>query len=153
MDFLEQLRAQKREGENELAATQAAERARETEEAARVRAKEDNEKAREVEKDRRRAEQVFAGLPELVRKATRQGQRTAILSEGSVSDRPPGDKPSRAVIFNRRTFYLMEWQIPFYDRCREEGVPLTIVSERVNVGLRRVLRRDYHFLAIDIDLL
>lgn len=153
MNFRDQLAAQKREGEREFAEKQQEALEREEQAAAKKRHEEERLRAVESEKDRRKAETVFAGMPGLVRQAAQNGLKAAILLEGFVEERPGDEKPYRTLVQDRRTYYLTGWQVPFYDMCKENGIPLTVVSERVEGGLKRMLRRDYHVLAIDLTSL
>lgn len=151
MDFLEQLRQQKREGEREWASQQAEEQRRKDVETARRRAEEEQRRAAEVERDRRKAEAVFAALPDLVRAASGRGLHAAVLAESFVEEQPqPGGRP---ITINRRTYHLTGWQVPFHDLCVANGIPLTVVTERVDVGFKGVLRRAFNVLAIDLQRL
>ena len=151
MNLLDQLREQKLEGEREWSEKQADEQQRKAEEAARIRAEEERRRTGEAEKDRKKAEAVFATLPDLVRQTAGKGLKAAVLVDSFVDETPDDEKPSRAIVIDRRTYYLKGWQIPFFEMCKESGVPLTIVTERVDVGLKRILHRSYHVLAIDLE--
>lgn len=151
MDFLDHLRAQKLDGAQERARTLAEERRQQEEQAARARAEDERRNADEAEKHRRKAEQVFSSLPDLVRDAAKRGLPAAVLLDGFVDERPEEGKPSRQVVLNRRTWYLKGWQIPFHEMCVQAGVPLTLVSEQADVGMGRILRRRYHILAVDLE--
>ena len=150
MDFLDHLRAQKAEGEQEWRKKLAEEEERKAQEAARIHAEEEKLRLAQEEQDNRKAEAVFASLPELVRQAAGKGLPAAVLSD-SIVEESPGDMPSLPMAVNRRTYHLKGWQIPFYKKCKEAGVPLTVVSERAEAGMKRVLGRQYHFLAIDLQ--
>jgi hypothetical protein len=151
MDFLEHLRAQKLEGERDLKRKQDEERDREAEEAAKAREEEEKRIANERERDRKKALAILASLADMVRNAASKGLDTVVLSDSSMAERPEDGKPSRPLVVKQKTFYLTGWQIPFYEMCREAGVPLTVVSEQVEVGIKSVLRHQYHFLAIDLE--
>jgi hypothetical protein len=151
MEFLEHLRAQKLEGELELKKKLDDEQARVAAEAARVRTEEEKLRANEAEKNRKKAEAIYASLPDMVRSAASKGLPTVVLNDGSMEERPDEGKPSRAMVVNGKTYYLTGWQIPFFEKCKETGVPLTVVSEQVDVGIKSILRRQYHFLAIDLE--
>jgi hypothetical protein len=150
MDFREQLAAQKREGEREFAQKQTEAREREAAEAARIKAETDLRKKLEEEKNRRKAEEVFATLPTLVRQAAKSGLQSAVLTDGFVSENKEAGEQSLPVVVEKKTYYLKGWQAPFYDMCREQGVPITVVTEQVESGLKRVLKRTYSILAIDL---
>jgi hypothetical protein len=151
MHFLDDLRAQKQEGQQEWNQKLAEQRTRESEEAARLRAEEEARRNAEYERDRKKAEEAYALLPKLVRDAAGKGLKVAVLSNSFVEEQCDGEAPSRAIEVNRRKFYLKGWQIPFYEMCRRDGVPLTIVSEEIDTGLKRMLHRKYHFLAVDLE--
>ncbi len=151
MDFRERLRAEKSEGEREWFRKQAEERGREAAESARIREEEEKRRSAEAEKDRIKAEAVFATLPEMVRQAAAKGLRSVVLAESFLDERPDDEVPSHTLVLNRRTYYLKGWQIPFYTMCKEAGVPLTVVSEKVDVGLKRLLHHTYNVLAIDLE--
>jgi hypothetical protein len=151
MHFLDDLRAQKQEGQSEWNRKIAEERERESAEAARLRAEQEARRAAEAEVERIKAEQAYATLPKLVREAAAKGLKSAVLSSSFVEEHADGEKPAVALLVDRRKFYLTGWQIPFYQMCRRDGVPLTVVSEEVDTGLKRVLHRRYHFLAVDLE--
>lgn len=153
MDFIETLRNQKSEGEREWAAKQADEEQKRTEEAARARAEEELRRNADAERNRKKAADVFATLPALVKQAAARGLDCAILPDSFVEERAPQGEPHREVVFSRRTYYLKGWQLPFDDMCREHRVPLTVVTEKVDVGLKRVLHRTYAILAVDLKRL
>jgi len=148
MDFLEQLRLQKQEGDREWASKQAEEQRRRDDEALRKRAEEDQRRTEERDRDRRKAEQIFAGLADIVRSAAGLGLEVAVLADSFVEDHP--QEGSRPININRRTYYLAGWQIPFYEMCGADGIPLTVVSERVDVAFKGVLHRTFNVLAVDL---
>jgi hypothetical protein len=148
MDFLEQLRQQKREGAQEWEQQQAEERRRREDEEKRKRAEVEARQAAEREKSQRKAEAVFASLTTLVRAAAARGLDVVVLPEAFVEDQSQPE--SRVLAVNRRNYYLTGWQIPFHDLCRANGVPLTVVSERVDVAFKGVLHRTFNVLAIDL---
>lgn len=151
MDYLEQLRQQKREGDLEWASKQADEQRRKDEETARKRAEEEQRKTVESEKDRRKAEAVFAGLASVVRSASGLGLEVAVLADSFVDEQSqPGSRP---ITINRRTYHLVGWQIPFYDLCVANGIPLTVVTERVDVAFKGVVHRTFNVLAVDLKRL
>lgn len=153
MSFLEHLRAQNIEGRQEWSQKQNEERQRELDEAARLRAEEEARRSELFEKDRRKAEETYALLPALVRDAAARGLKAAVLNNSAVEEHADGETPACAILVDRRKFYLTGWQIPFQELCKRDGVPLTVVSEQVETGLKRVLNRRYHFLAVDLERL
>lgn len=150
MDFLQQLAEQKREGEREFAHKQQKDREREEAEAARASAEEEVRRKIEEEKSMRMAQVVFASLPALVRQAAKNGLSSAVISSGFVEDNKDANEPTRPITLNKKTYYLKGWQIPFYAMCVDHSVPLTVLTERVDTGINRVLRRSYYILAIDL---
>ena len=153
MPFLDDLKAQKADGQAEWSRKVADEKQQEAEEAARLRAEEEARRNEQSEKERKRAEDVYAQLPKRVREAAAQGLKAAVLDSAFVEEHADGEKPACAIMVDRRKFYLTGWQIPFYEMCRRDGVPLTVVSEEVDTGLKRMLHRKYHFLAVDVEKL
>ena len=150
MEFHQQLAEQKREGEREFAHKQQRDREREEAEVARANAEEEVRRKIEEENNMRKAREVFATLPALVRQAAKNGLLHAVISSGFVDENKDANEPSRPITVNKKTYYLKGWQIPFYDMCTEHGVPLTVLTERVDTGINRVLRRSYYMLAIDL---
>src|SRR5689334_2597649 len=106
MDFRERLRAEKTEGEREWQTLQSEERERKAAEAARIKQEEDLQRAAEAEKNRKRAEEVFATLPMIVRQTAGKGLKVAVLADSFVDEHPSDEKPSQNVVLNRRTYYL-----------------------------------------------
>lgn len=153
MDFLDDLRAHKREGQLEWDRKLAEDRRLEAEAAARARADEEHRRAEEAARDRKKAEEVYASLRAVVREAAAKGLKVAVLDSSFVEDHCDGEKPACAFLVDRRKYYLTGWQIPFCEMCRRDGVPLTVVSEQVDSGLKRVLTRRFNFLAIDLSRL
>lgn len=153
MEFLESLREQKRVGEREFAGKQAEERERKELEEARRRAEEETQRRLYEEKLQRKAQQVYSTLPATVRQASSRGMAAAVILESFVDERPPSGEPHRQITVDRKAYYLKGWLIPFIELCREDGVPLTVVSEKVDVGLKGVLQRTYHVLAVDLKRL
>jgi len=153
MDFLETLREQKREGEREKASKEAELAQKIADDAARKQRDEDEHRRIEAERHRRKAEQVFATLPALIRQSAALGLESAVLPNAFVEDRQPRDKASKPIVLSRKTFYASEWLIPFLEMCQEHGVPLVIVSEQVNVGLKSILSRTFTTLAVDLKRL
>jgi hypothetical protein len=153
MNFLDDLRAEKQAGKQEWDNKQAEERQREADEAARLRAEEEAQRSAEADRDRKKAEEAYAVLPKIVREAAAKGLKTAVLSNSAVEEHVDGEKAAVAIQIDRRKFYLTGWQIPFYQLCRADGVPLTVVSEEVDTGLKKMLHRRYHFLAVDLERL
>jgi hypothetical protein len=153
MDFLESLRHHKREGERERAEKLAEETRRKVEEEARRKAEEEQRRQLDSDRHLKQAEETLAGLPAAIRFAAAKGLTAAVLPNSFVEERPPQDRPSRPITLNRRTYYLVDWMIPFFDLCQQHNVPLTVVSERVNVGIGKVLHRTYNVLAVDLTRL
>jgi hypothetical protein len=148
MDFLDQLRQQKREGDLEWSSKQAEENRRRDEESARKHAEEEQRRSVESEKDQRKAEAVFGGLPSIVRAASGLGLEVAVLADSFVNEQPQSG--SRPITINRRTYHLVGWQIPFHDLCASNGIPMTVVTERVDVAFKGVRHRTFNVLAVDL---
>ncbi len=153
MSLRDELRRQKNEGDREWATKKAEEQRIRDDEAARVREQEEKRRAEEAEKDRKKAEQVFAGLPTAVRTASARGLDKAVLADSFVTDRAEEGKTCRPLAIDRKTYYLTGWQIPFHEMCQTDGIPLTVVTERVDVALKGVLHKSYHLLAVDLKRL
>ena len=96
---------------------------------------------------------MFAILPEAVRVASSRGLESAVLADSFVTDRADGDKAAQPLTIDRKTYYLTGWQIPFAAMCRADNIPLTVVTERVDVALKGVLHKTFHLLAIDLKRL
>jgi hypothetical protein len=150
MSILDDLRAQKNEGERERNQKLEEERRLEAEAAARVRAEDEARRAELAEKELKEAEAAYATLPQLVRQAAEKGLKAAVLSRSFVEEHVDGEKPAFAIMIERRKFYLTGWQIPFYEMCRRDRIPLTVVTEEVDTGMKKLLHRKYHFLAVDM---
>ncbi len=153
MDFLETIRAHKREGEREWARQQEEQRQRQEAEAARLRAEEEQRRRAEEQKHQAKAQEVYAMVPGLVRDAAARGLAAAVLPDSFVEDRAPANERSCCVTLNRRTCYLKGWLIPFYEICQRDRIPLTLVTEQVDVGLKSIVRRSFHLLAVDLKQL
>ena len=151
MDFLEHLAAQKREGEREFAEKQQRDRDRQDAEAARATAEDELRRKIEEEKNLRKAREVFDSLPALVRQAAKNGLPNAVINSGFVEDHKDSSERCDPVTIDKKTYYFKGWQIPFLAMCKEHGVPLTVLTERVDTGLNRVLKRSYFILAIDMS--
>ena len=153
MSVRDELRRQKDEGGREWAAKQAEEHRKQEEEAARVRELEEKRRAAEAEKARKKAAEVFAELPAAVRTASARGLDKAVLADSFVTERSEEGKTCRPMAIDRKTYYLTGWQIPFYEMCQSDGIPLTVVTERVDVALKGVVHKTYHLLAVDLKRL
>lgn len=150
MNLRDELSRQKQEGHQEWSAKQAEEQRIKDEEAARIRAEAEKRRSEQEAKDRKKAEEVFATLPGLVRAAASRGLHEAVLADSFVADKPEEGKPSRPVTFDRKTYHLSGWQIPFLEMCAGDNIPLTVVTERVDVALKGVLHKNFHLLAVDL---
>ena len=150
MSLRDELLRQKQAGDNEWAEKQAEEQRKRDEEVARTRAEAEKKRAAEVDRDRRKAESIFATLPEAVRQAAARGLATAVLADSFVAEKPEDGRPSLPFTIDRKTYFLTGWQIPFVELCRADSIPLTVVSERVDVALKGVLHKTFHVLAVDL---
>lgn len=148
MSILDNLRAQKQQGEQEWAAKQTEAQRQRDDDAARKREEEERRRSAESEKDRRKAEEMFASLPALVRAASALGLDAAVLADSFVEEKE--QEGSLPITLNRRTYHLVGWQLSFYDMCRADRIPLTVVTERVDVAFKGVLHRTFNVLAVDL---
>jgi hypothetical protein len=153
MSVRDELRRQKSEGDREWAAKQSEDQRKRDDETARVREQEEKRRAAEAEKDRKKAEEVYAGLPAAVRTASARGLDKAVLADSFVTERADEGKTCRPLAIERKSYYLTGWQIPFAEMCQSDGIPLTVVTERVDVALKGVLHKTYHLLAVDLKRL
>jgi hypothetical protein len=150
MDFLEQLKAQKQAGQEEHRAKLNEQQQRERDEAARLQAQREAEREAISDAQRKKANLIYSTIPGLVRMAASSGMPYAVLDEGMVSDEAPGQEPHRKIVVDRRTYFLTGWQVPFYEKCKDDAIPLTVVSEESSGGLLGIRKKTFHFLAVDV---
>ncbi len=140
-----ELRAQKLAGLRERAERLAQEQQR----AAEAAAKQEERRNVELERDRLLARRVLRSLPELIRQAAARGLDAAVLANAFVAE--AAAEPSDGVVtIDGRAWALGGWLAPFHTLCEEAGVPLTVVSERVEIDRDPPQHRVYHVLAVDL---
>ena len=144
------LRARKLAGMRERANRLAQERRRDAEAAAKTAAEQQDRESKETERDRQLAHRAFQSLADLIEQSAARGLDAAVLADGFVDASPKSGTVARAVTLDGRVWHLRGWQVHFEALCREAGVPLTVVSERVELDPDRKHDRLYHVLAVDL---